>query len=212
MEAFLLGLANGTVCIGYCAPVLVPYLMGQQAGIMGNAGIVARFLGGRLAGYLIFSVAAWALQASLLNSPTARNAVVGCSHVVLSILLVIYGFVRKTAPVCTARTSGGLIARIDRLWPPFAPVALGLLTGLTICPPFLLAFTAALGKASLTGSVMFFLLFFCGTSVFFLPFPLIGALRRLNALSTTGRLAAGIMGIYYFYAGLVLLIGVIKNL
>lgn len=212
MEAFLLGLANGVVCIGYCAPVLVPYLLGQQAGVAANAGIVARFLAGRLAGYLVFSVAAWVFQISVLRSLVVRDALVGSSYIVLSVLLAFYGFFRKGAPVCAARNNGPLLAHMDRLWPPLAPVTLGLLTGLTICPPFLLAFTAAVQKASLTGSVVFFLLFFCGTSVFFLPFPLIGTLRRFTILSTVGRLASGIIGLYYFYAGLALLIGVIKKL
>lgn len=212
MDALLLGLASGVVCIGYCAPVLVPYMLGQQAGVAANAGIVARFLAGRLAGYLFFSIAAWVFQASVLRSLVVRDALVGSSYVILSVLLVIYGFSREWAHGCAARNNGPLLARLDKLWPPLVPAALGLMTGLTICPPFLLAFTAAVQKTSLTGSVAFFLLFFCGTSVFFLPFPLIGTLRRFATLSAVGRLAAGIMGLYYFYAGLALLIGVIKKL
>ena len=41
MEAFLSGLSNGVLCVAYCAPVLVPYLIGQGRGscIMPGAGI-----------------------------------------------------------------------------------------------------------------------------------------------------------------------------
>ncbi len=212
MEAFILGLASGVVCIGYCAPVLVPYLLGQQAGVAVNTGIVARFLAGRLAGYLIFSVAAWVFQVSVLRSIAVRDALVGSSYTILSILLIFYGFFRKSVSACAAQNNGSPLAHIDRLWPPLAPAALGLMTGLTICPPFLLAFAAAARKESLAGSVAFFLLFFCGTSVYFLPFPLIGALRRFTVMSTVGRLAAGVIGLYYFYAGLALVIGFIKKL
>ena len=212
MEAFLLGLSNGVICIGYCAPVLVPYLMGQRSGILANVSIVARFLAGRLAGYLIFSFAARAFHISLSRSPFTRDLIVGSMYIILSVLLVLYGFRhREGTGACAARDPGSFLSKAVALWPPLAPAVLGLLTGLTICPPFLLAFTAAAQKTSLAGSVAFFIFFFCGTSVFFIPFPLIGSLSRINVLSTVGRLAAGIVGIYYFYAGLMLLLGVITN-
>jgi hypothetical protein len=53
---------------------------------------------------------------------------------------------------------------------------------------------------------MFFFLFFLGTSIFFIPFPFVGTLRRITMLTIIGKLAAGIMGIYYFYTGLMLVI------
>lgn len=211
MDAFLLGLSNGVVCVGYCAPVLVPYLLGQGSGVLANLSIVARFLLGRLAGYLAFSVLAFAFHAALPASVTVRNFIMGSTYVILSVLLVFYGFRYRTgSPVCAARGSDPFLSRTGRLWPALVPAILGLLTGLTICPPFLLAFTAAVEKTTLMGSVAFFFLFFCGTSIFFLPFPLVGSLKRLRVLSTVGKLAAGIVGLYYFYAGLILLLGVIK--
>ncbi len=211
MEAFLLGLSNGVTCIGYCAPVLVPYLVGERPGITASAWIVARFLLGRLAGYIAFSVIAFAFHVSLSGSPSARSVLVGSSYIVLSALLILYGFRgRLNTPRCAARQPGRLLSRAIRLWPPLAPVVLGLLTGLTLCPPFLVAFAAAVGKESLSDSIMFFTFFFCGTSILFLPFPLIGSLKRPVILSTIGKLAAGIVGVYYFYAGLALLLGAIR--
>lgn len=211
MEALLLGLSNGVSCIGYCAPVLVPYLLGERSGVAAGAGVVARFLLGRLAGYLCFSIIAFGFQTSLPGSPSARGVLVGSAYIVLSVLLVLYGFRARTDPaVCAARVSGRFVSPVVRLWPALAPAVLGLLTGLSLCPPFLMAFAAAAGKASLAGSVVFFALFFCGTSVFFLPLPLIGSLKRSGVLSTVGRLAAGVVGVYYFYSGLVLLLGAIR--
>lgn len=211
MDAFLLGLSNGVTCIGYCAPVLVPYLIGERQGIAAGAWIVARFLLGRLAGYIAFSLIAFAFHISLSGSPSARNVLVGSSYVVLSAFLILYGFRgRSDPPVCAARHTGHILSRVMRLWPPLAPVVLGLLTGLTLCPPFLVAFAAAVGKESLSGSIMFFTFFFCGTSVLFLPFPLIGSLKLPVILSTVGRLAAGTVGVYYLYAGLMLLLGAIR--
>jgi hypothetical protein len=55
-ERFLLGLANGGVCLAYCAPVLVPYLLGAGDTVRRSVVSVGEFLGGRLAGYLTFAV------------------------------------------------------------------------------------------------------------------------------------------------------------
>jgi hypothetical protein len=58
-----------------------------------------------------------------------------------------------------------------------------------------------------SGSVYFFLTFFLGTSVFFVPLPGVGALRRFDALRSIARLAAGVVGAYFLYRSLVLLHG-----
>jgi hypothetical protein len=86
------------------------------------------------------------------------------------------------------------------------PATIGLFTGLNFCPPFLLAFTNAAAETNLLQTLLFFFLFFLGTSIFFIPFPLIGTLRQIQALTVIGKLAAGIMGIYYFYTGLMLIV------
>jgi hypothetical protein len=43
--------------------------------------------------------------------------------------------------------------------------------------------------------------------VFFIPFPFIGVLRRYDVLAVVGKLATGVMGVYYLYAGLMLVVG-----
>lgn len=61
MQAFLLGLSNGAVCLAYCAPVLIPYLLGEGKRISRNFAVLIRFLAGRLLGYLLFGIMAWAI-------------------------------------------------------------------------------------------------------------------------------------------------------
>jgi hypothetical protein len=58
-QGFLLGLANRGVCLAYCAPVLVPYLLGEGGTLRRGAVSVGGFLGGRLVGYLAFAILAW---------------------------------------------------------------------------------------------------------------------------------------------------------
>ncbi len=212
IEAFLLGLSNGGVCVAYCAPVLVPYLLGQGCSTAPQFRIVLLFLLGRLAGYSVFSLFAFGFHIILRHNATNRAVTVGIVYIVLSVFLIIQGFSGKKAepPKCAMRSEIARINVIRRLGPYMAPVFMGLLTGLALCPPFLLAFTAASNTGSLAGSLVFFLSFFCGTSVFFLPFPLLGIFQRLRTLTVIGRLSMGIAGVWYFYSGLVLIMSVIK--
>lgn len=66
MQAFILGISNGAVCIAYCAPVLIPFLFGEGKGVWQNFSVVAQFLSGRLLGYLLFGVIAWAVGQTIL--------------------------------------------------------------------------------------------------------------------------------------------------
>ena len=91
MEAFILGLSNGGICLAYCAPVLVPCVMAGGGGAAASAGVLLRFLCGRLAGYLIFGVAAWAVSASLLKD-AYRAPVIGFAYMAIAVALVLYGF------------------------------------------------------------------------------------------------------------------------
>ncbi|HTY24812.1 MAG TPA: sulfite exporter TauE/SafE family protein [Desulfomonilaceae bacterium] len=205
MQAFLLGLSNGAVCIAYCAPVLVPYLFGEGRAVLQNFSVVVQFLSGRLLGYLLFGMLAWALGQTILLASPWRDLTIGSANMILSVFLVLYGFFRVGA-VCPAERAGRWITKINTWWPFMLPATMGLFTGLNFCPPFLLAFTNAAGEASLFQTLAFFFLFFLGTSVFFIPFPLIGGLRRVTVFGVVGKLAAGVIGIYYFYTGLMLFI------
>jgi hypothetical protein len=59
-------------------------------------------------------------------------------------------------------------------------------------------------------SMLFFFSFFLGTSIFFVPTPFIGIFRGFSVLKIIGKMAAGLMGVYYFYSGIVMLIGGLK--
>ena len=47
-SGFILGLSTGVVCLAYCGPVLIPFLMGEGKGVYKNIGSVSLFLLGRL--------------------------------------------------------------------------------------------------------------------------------------------------------------------
>ena len=94
-----------------------------------------------------------------------------------------------------------------RRWPALLPLGMGFLAGLKICPPLLLAFTDATGAGTLAGSLLVFLAFFVGTSIYFLPMVLVGALRRVTELKIVAKFAAVIVSLYYFLLGSMLIVG-----
>ncbi len=209
MQGFLLGLANGATCLAYCAPVLIPLMLGEGQKTRHNWGMLGKFLGGRLGGYLLFGLIAWLFSQMILGASAYRNLILGAAYVVLAVLLAAYGF--STAPAACAGSLKGA-RKFLRQWPALLPLGLGFLTGLNLCPPFLLAFTNAANAGSLGASLVFFLTFFVGTSLYFLPMAFVGLMSRVNALRTVGKLAAVLMALYYAYSGIIYLAGGIVQL
>jgi hypothetical protein len=70
-----------------------------------------------------------------------------------------------------------------------------------------LAFTNAASTGTLVGSLVFFLAFFLGTSVYFIPIPFLGVFRRVSTLQIVGKFAAVIVALYYLGTGILLLAG-----
>ena len=82
---------------------------------------------------------------------------------------------------------------------------MGILTGINICPPFVAAlFDAARAGGPVGGGVVLFS-FFVGTSLILLPMPLIGFLAKEEAMQVAGRVAAGIIGLWFVVKGSILL-------
>jgi sulfite exporter TauE/SafE len=208
MQGFLLGLASGTTCLTFCAPVLVPFLL-EGKDVRQNLVTLLKFLGGRLGGYMLFGLLAWATGSLLLEATRYQSLVIGAAYVGLAALLLV-AVLRKKAPSTTCAL-GEAQAKLSR-WPALLeagllPVAMGLLAGLKICPPLLLAFTNAASTGTLAGSLVFFLAFFLGTSIYFIPLSFLGAFAHVSALQIVGKFAAAIVALYYLYAGILLFIG-----
>ncbi len=211
LNGFFLGLANGVTCLATCAAVLLPILLGEGRRPAENGWLLARFLAGRLTGYLLFGLLAWAANWLLLRDPGSRSVIFGLAFICLAGLMLAYG-AGKLHLNC-AITPRDLRARLGHreALRPWLPALFGLLTGLNLCPPFLLAFANAALNGTLLGSLAFFLAFFLGTSLYLLPLPLVGLFRSkpgttILALQTIGRMAAVMMSVYYIYSAILLFI------
>jgi hypothetical protein len=87
----------------------------------------------------------------------------------------------------------------------FAAFILGLVSGLTLCPPFVAAGVRAAESGGLAHSLLFFLWFFFGTSIWFAPSVGLGLLRRFAAVGVVARLTLFLLAGYYGYLALIVL-------
>ena len=154
---------------------------------------------------MIFAVFAWELGQQILAEPRS-GLVFGSVYAVLACALIFYGF-SPSPNVCAASSIGGRFTSFSPRWPQAVPALLGLVTGLSLCPPFIAALAGATAQRTLLSSLLFFLSFFVATSLYVVPFPFTGLLGRSQAVRITARLAAGVVGCYYLYRGLIMIHG-----
>lgn len=205
-EGFVLGVGTGAVCLGTCGPVLIPFLMGEARTVWQNAGVTAAFLSGRLIAYLLVGLLSGIAGITLLNPLRLKPCFIGSLFVLLSISMLFYGFFRFKQ-VCLGHNPG-----MSHNWRPgkgigLFPFLVGMLTGLNLCPPFLLAIAAATQTGKWTGGIAYFFFFFLGTLLFFIPLPFVGFFRKSQATRVIGKFASIVAGLYYLYKGSILILG-----
>jgi hypothetical protein len=160
------------------------------------------FLAARLSGYLLFAAAAW-WAGSLLPLESARRPwVFGGVQLLLGVLLVAYALGWPRRERGPAHNASRLVRIGESPAPPHAgAVALGFLTGVSLCPPFLVAGVRAAQSASLPAALVFFTVFFAGTAIWFLPFLALSLVPRTPALLLVARITAILLGCYYLFLG-----------
>ncbi|MDD5628255.1 MAG: sulfite exporter TauE/SafE family protein [Elusimicrobia bacterium] len=188
-QGFWLGLSTGPYCFAACAPFLVPYLCAEgRPAFADSLMTLARFLAGRLLAYLAFGAAAGALGAAVGSRVPAW---LPAAALAASALLML---------ACAARAFPGVswCAAAGR-WatPQRVPFAMGLLTGINVCPPFLTGMVVVLALGSAASGAAFFAAFFAATSLYLLP--VLGVWPWLSAarVRSVGRWALGLAGAWY---------------
>jgi hypothetical protein len=206
-EALALGLASGPACMASCGPVLVPSLLAERAGVRLNAGFLSAFLGARFLGYLLFAAVAWGLGVLLVFPQAQRLLLFGLVHVLLAVVLLWYAY--AAGHTCARSCAGSELVSISVTKKRGLPgaAALGFLTGVSLCPPFVAAGVRAAGLGSVAAALLFFTVFFVGTSIWFVPFVGLGCVARNEAVTTVARMAMVLIALYYTYLGLVMLMG-----
>ncbi len=202
LQGLILGLSNSAVCIASCAPVILPYMLSGGKTVRNNFGDLVLFLTGRFSGYLGFAALAWLTRQFFFSDPVLRGRFMGVSAVVLGVALILYNLLHYRRECEWQRSTDFLKKSFSGKLRSY-PWLLGLFTGINICPPFLVVFTEAINSSSLGKSIIFLSAFFVGTSVFFIPFPFIGALVNKGKLKIIGELTLYLIGGYYLVKGII---------
>lgn len=201
----MLGLSTGTSCLIFCGPIIVPYLLGEGISIRQSLIDILIFLGSRFIIYLLLGLLAALIGQTFFRTEIYKEIITGSAYIILSVTLVIYAFLR-IKPLCLLKNIHGIPANQPDRRTMAVPLVGGLVTGLSLCPALLLAFAGAASEGSILQSIVYFILFFAGTTAYFLPLVFLGLIHGKNVIHIIGKFAAGIAGLIFFVKGLILLI------
>ncbi|NSW93083.1 MAG: sulfite exporter TauE/SafE family protein [Bacteroidales bacterium] len=199
-ESFILGLSSGSVCLVTCGMVMFPYMMARTAGAKAITADLAVFLATRFLVYALLATIVWFAGQSLLRSPVFTNYTSGFLYIVFSIMLIWYAIEKRPSKTCPA----AVVAKIEKR--KLVPVFLGVVNSLALCPSLLLILTKGATQATLGKSYLSFLGFFAGSSLWFLPVPAIGLVKKKNVIETVGIFATGLAGTIFIIKGILMLI------
>lgn len=204
-DSFILGLSSGSACLVTCGMVMFPYLMAGSAGVKRIAIDLSLFLLTRLVIYFILATLAWYFGQAIFSNQVVRNVVPGILYIVFAVMLVWYSISNNRNQECPAKIVNTVNDR--RL----VPIFLGIVNSLGFCPALFIILTKGATQGTLVQSYITFLAFFIGSSIWFLPLPLAGKIRKKEVLKTIGILATGLAGIIFMIKGITNLIGGIIN-
>jgi sulfite exporter TauE/SafE len=182
-----LGLATGTACLATCGPIYATYLMGEKREGLQSLWVILKLNAGRFLAYALFGAIMGMLGGSIPAS--IRIPVTMAGYILFSLYLFLSVVrVRKACSGCSA----GKFLRITK-----SPFLLGILTGFSICPAFLIALTSAFESSGPVNGMMLYIGFFAGTTVYMLPFAIFGLLTVKDWITKASRMIAVVVAIYF---------------
>jgi len=191
IQPLLLGLSVGIFCFTYCVPFVAPYIVAEKRKIKKNFGVILKFIFGRFSGYVLFG-AAFGYLGEKITSQTV-NLILIISLMALSLFLIIYalGFLKPKWSFCSAK-----------FFRQKSPLLMGFLMGINICPPFLMSLAYVFTLHSAIKGMVYFIMFFLGTSVYLLPLVFLGLLSKMKEFRLIARISALIVGIIFLIYGI----------
>lgn len=191
IQPLLAGLSTGLFCCTTCLPFVMPYLVAERRGLKRTGLVLLQFVTGRLFGYVLFG-AVFGYLGERLDTGLV-NVLSSTALVLLSGLLVLYalGLLRPRWSLCERFSAR---AR--------TPILMGLLMGVNICPPFLLSLAYVFLLHSALKGVVYFLVFFAATTLYFVPLVFLGLLSRMEEFRVVARIAALIVGVLFAAYGI----------
>ena len=192
LEPLLAGLSTGLFCCASCYPVLVPVFAAEERNAGATFRVWLQFLLGRLAGYLLFGAAIGWLGERFDEAWLAKVSAVVLMAMALLLVFYALGFRKPAFSLCAAGTRRGQAL----------PTTLGFLLGINVCPPFLMSLAYVFTLHSMARGIVYFLVFFCATSLYFTPLLFVGWLGRMKEFRWAARASALAVGILFFVYGI----------
>jgi sulfite exporter TauE/SafE len=191
VEGLLLGLTTGTLCIMTCGPVYIPILMQKEQGIKRASIIIMQLSIGRFTSYIIFGAFTGAVGSLVTSYVDTEYFVIG-SYILISLYLLFIAFIQRKEEKgeCPAQRISKLTGNA---------FAIGMLTGMGLCPSFALALTRAFDSGGFAGGIMLFTGFFCGTTVYFLPLAFLSFFTKKRMFRIAGIFASLLVACYFLY-------------
>ena len=190
IKGLLLGLSTGIFCLSWCIPIYTPLLLSSKRSKKEIWLGFIKFSLGRLIAYAIFGMIVGFLG-NLLTSPFVSK-IISWAIIILAVLMIVYalGLTVSKTKLCRLCKKTKIL-----FWA-------GFLTGINICPPFLLAITSGLKTGEVISGILYFLAFFIGTTIYLIPFTLLGYFTKLKLLNQIATYSALLVGIIFLIYGL----------
>jgi len=191
LQPVLVGLSLGAFCLSYCFPFLATFMASEARGLKDNSKLIVRFIFGRFLGYILFGFI-FGFLGEKLQSPFL-TLITDLSLILISIILILYlcGLLKEKKGICASQKFQNHDAML-----------MGFLMGINICPPFLLSLPYVFSLHSTWLGVVYFLIFFLASSIYFLPMIFVGMLGKIKEFQIVARLSGFICaGIFIFYGG-----------
>lgn len=190
LAGFSTGLSVGIYCLGVCLPVFIPLILAERKNLKNSFLITLEFSLGRLLGYLLFGGIVGYLGVAIQSNIV--HQIISLATILSGGLLIGYSL--------------GLLRWGKACKPYFKffhfPFLFGFFTGLNVCPPFLASLSYIFNLKSIIDSVLYFLMFFTGTSVYIIPLGFLGVFSKENKLQKISRLSGLFAGLYFIYSAL----------
>ncbi|MBL7141659.1 sulfite exporter TauE/SafE family protein [Patescibacteria group bacterium] len=190
INGFLLGLATGVFCLTWCGPVLTSLILTERRRIKQSFFLFFKFIFGRLIGYILFGGLIGYLGLKI-ESEIVRKANLG-ALVFLAVLLIFYGvgWLKQKKLFCQ------FFKKIK------FPFVAGFLTGINICPPFLIALAYVFDVGGISEGILFFISFFVATCLYLVPFVFLGFLSSKRVFQRIAQVIAILAGTIFLIYGL----------
>ena len=191
-EGIGLGLATGISCLASCGPVYLTYLLSEQRSSKQSLVTILMLNLGRFLSYAAFGAMMGLLGGSIPSSVRIPLAFSG--YILFSVYMIV-------SVVRVNKSCGGCdIPKWMKLTK--SPILLGVLTGFSICPAFLIALTSAFDASGPLNGAMLFTGFFLGTTVYMLPFAIVGLFSKKKWLTSVAKYAAIFVAVYFGIIGI----------